>query len=101
MLTAEVTGALDESFDRLMSLCHARSRITGHRDGTRYGSSRAATRSFYTHHNQRRMLSLAVAVSVAESVTNYNNAIKSQLAGGASGAYANTPSGSDPDAAAP
>ena len=99
VLTAEVTGALDESFDRLMSLCHARSRITGHRDGTRYGSSRAATRSFYTHH--KRMLSLAVAVSVAESVANYNNAIKSQLAGGPSGAYVNTPSGSDSDAAAP
>ena len=78
MLTAEVTGALDESFDALMSLSHARSRITGHRDGTRYGSSRAATRSFYTHH--KRMLSLAIAVSVGESIMDYNQAGKSKLA---------------------
>ena len=73
--------------------------MTGHRDGTVYGASRAATRSFFTHH--KRMLSLAIAASVAESIAHYNSAVKSQLAGGPSGAYANSPSGSDSGASAP
>ena len=50
MLVAEVTGALDSSVHALLGRLHARSRVTGHRDGTVYGSSRSATRSFYTHH---------------------------------------------------
>ena len=99
VLVAEVTGALDASVFQLLAQLHGRAQVTGHRDGTVYGASRAATHSFFTHH--KRMLSLAVAVSVAQSVANYNNVIKSQLAGGPSGAYANTPPGSDSDAAEP
>ena len=62
----------------LLGRLHARSRMTGHRDGTVYGSSRSATRSFYTHHV--RMLSQAIAISVGESIANYSCAAKSRLA---------------------
>ena len=78
MLVAEVTGALDGSVHALLGRLHARSRMTGHRDGTVYGSSRSATRSFYTHHV--RMLSQAIAISVGESIANYSCAAKSRLA---------------------
>ena len=99
VLVAEVTGALDESFFRLLAVLHGRSKMTGHRDGTVYGASRAATHSFFTHH--KRMLSLAIAVSVAESIANHNSAVKSRLAGGPSGSDPDTSSSSDTDAATP
>ena len=77
VLVAEVTGALDETFHELLQVCSAKARIPNHRDGTRYGMSRAATRSFCAHH--MRMFSLAVAMAVAISIAEYNSAVKSDL----------------------
>ena len=77
VLVAEVTGALDESFEELLQVCGAKARIPNHRDGTRYGTSRSATRSFRAHH--MRMMSLAIAISIAVAIAEYSSAVKSDL----------------------
>ena len=75
VLVAEVTGALDATVAALLRLLGSRAKIKGHRDGTVYGASRMATRDFATHH--MRVLSLAIASSVGESIVHHARSIKS------------------------
>ena len=78
MLVAEVTGALDTTVAALLRLLGSRAKVKGHRDGTAYGASRMATRDFATHH--MRVLSLAIASSIGESIVQHARALKSDLA---------------------
>ena len=78
MLVAEVTGALDTTVAALLRLLGSRAKVKGHRDGTAYGASRMATRDFATHH--MRVLSLAIASSIGESIVQHARAVKSDLA---------------------
>jgi hypothetical protein len=78
VLVAEVTSALDSTVAALLRLLGSRAKVKGHRDGTAYGASRMATRDFATHH--MRVLSLAIASSIGESIVQHARAVKSDLA---------------------
>ena len=73
VLVAEVTGALDATVAALLRLLGSRTKVKAYRDGTVYGASRMATRDFGTHH--MRVLSLAIASSVGESIVNHSRAV--------------------------
>ena len=49
----------------------------GARDGTKYGSSRRSTRSYYTHHIQR--ISLAAVISDARNIIDQVNKLKQDV----------------------
>ena len=55
----------------------ARAAESGHRDGTVYGTSRLATKSFYAHH--LRAISRVTAVEVAKAIERLAAAVRSHL----------------------
>ena len=54
-----------------------KTKVKGARDGTVYGLSATAPRSFYSHH--LRMISLAIATAVAQSIADWGDAAASSL----------------------
>ena len=75
-------------------------KIKGHRDGTAYGATRIVTRNSATHH--MRVLSLAIASSVGESIVQHARPVKSDLtAHGRPPRLATTTSGAPPHSPRP
>ena len=68
---------LDNRATATLARLAARAAEPGHRDGTVYGTSRLATKSFYAHH--LRTISRVTAVEVAKAIERLAAAVRSHL----------------------
>ena len=80
LFAVETTGAVADHGVRFLRSLSKQARTPGHTDGTVYGSSRLATRSFFIHH--LAAISSAIVCADARSIRNHAASLATQLSHG-------------------
>ena len=77
LLITEALGGVHDDAIRLLNRLEKAAKKEGGRDGTVYGRSRTAAKSFGSHH--MRMISASIAKSVASSIAGWRDARANEL----------------------
>ena len=78
LVLVETTGAVHPNVASMLRAWHNEAGEPGHADRTKYGTSRSATRSFFSHH--LRLISLAAAIGSVVAITKWARAERSKRA---------------------